>query len=108
MARYPEVQRKAQAEIDQLTGSTRLPRFEDRDSLPYIEALYREVSRWKQPMPLACAHALTEDDYYKGYFIPKGIYDAYQLLPCVIDSITLTFHLESGTMVIGNAWSDVL
>ena len=72
MAKYPEVRKKAQAEIDAVLGTTRLPEFEDRPSLPYIEALYREVMRWSQSLPLASPHALTEDDYYKGYFIPKG------------------------------------
>ncbi|KJA29523.1 hypothetical protein HYPSUDRAFT_524598 [Hypholoma sublateritium FD-334 SS-4] len=71
MAKHPEVQRKAQAEIDQIIGSTRLPEFDDRPSLPYLEAIYREVMRWNQSVPVI-PHALTEDDYYKGYFIPKG------------------------------------
>lgn len=74
MAKYPEVQKKAQAEIEQVVGTTRLPEFEDRPSLPYIEAMYRdrEVMRWSQSLPLSSPHALTEDDHYKGYFIPKG------------------------------------
>lgn len=33
----PEVQRKAQAEIDTVVGHGRLPTFADRDSLPYIK-----------------------------------------------------------------------
>lgn len=71
MATNPEAQRKPQAEIDQLLRSVHLPRLEDRPSLPYIEAMYREVMRWKQSLPLAGPHALLEDDYYKGYFIRK-------------------------------------
>ncbi|KAF8957569.1 cytochrome P450 [Flammula alnicola] len=72
MAIHPEVQRKAQEEIDRIVGFARLPDFRDRPSLPYIEAIYREVLRWRPPVPLAVPHKLTEDDYYKGYFIPKG------------------------------------
>ncbi|KAJ6466205.1 cytochrome P450 [Mycena sanguinolenta] len=41
------VQKKAQAEIDTVIGAGRLPEFEDRPSLPFVEALYREVMRWK-------------------------------------------------------------
>ncbi len=74
MIKHPEVQRKAQAEIDLVISSTRLPDFEDRPALPYLEAIYREVMRWSQSVPLGSPHALTEDDYYKGYFIPKGTY----------------------------------
>ncbi len=75
MAKYPGIQRKAQAEIDRHIGqSTRLPEFDDRASLPFIEAIYREVLRWQQSLHLAVPHALSDDDYYKGYFIPKGEY----------------------------------
>ncbi len=79
MAKYPEVQRKAQAEIDQVIGSSRLPDFEDRPALPYIEAIYREVMRWSQSLPLGVPHAVTEDDHYNGYFIPKGIYSVFSV-----------------------------
>ena len=72
MVSNPEIQRKARAEILHLTG-TRLPTFEDRDSLPYIQALYQEVLRWKPVFPLGLPHQTTEDDYYNGYFIPKGM-----------------------------------
>ncbi|KAF7357517.1 O-methylsterigmatocystin oxidoreductase [Mycena sanguinolenta] len=72
MALYPEIQKKAQTEIDTVIGTDRLPEFKDRPSLPYAEALYREVMRWKPVGPLGGAHASTEDDIYNGYFIPKG------------------------------------
>ncbi|KAJ7672763.1 CyP450 monooxygenase [Mycena rosella] len=62
----------AQSEIDNVIGTHRLPEFEDRPSLPYIEALYREVMRWKPVLPLGVPHATIADDVYEGYFIPKG------------------------------------
>ncbi|KAF7374525.1 O-methylsterigmatocystin oxidoreductase [Mycena sanguinolenta] len=72
MALYPEIQKKAQTEIDTAIGTDRLPKFEDRPSLPFVEALYRELMRWKPVAPLGTAHASTADDVYNGYFIPKG------------------------------------
>lgn len=72
MATHAAVQRKAQEEIDCVVGSSRLPQFEDRRLLPYVEAVYREVLRWKPPLTICVPHAPSEDDYYKGYFIPKG------------------------------------
>ncbi|KAF8886810.1 cytochrome P450 [Infundibulicybe gibba] len=72
MATNPDTQRKAQDEIDTVIGSDRLPKPEDRSSLPYVEALYREVMRWRPVVPLGVAHASIEDDIYKGFFIPKG------------------------------------
>ena len=52
MALYPDVQRKAQAEIDAVIGPNRLPDFEDRPSLPYINAVVKEVMRWHSVIPL--------------------------------------------------------
>ena len=46
MALYPEAQKKAQAEIDAVVGPDRLPNFEDRPSLPYINAVVKESMRW--------------------------------------------------------------
>jgi cytochrome P450 len=54
MALYPEVQKKAQAEIDAVVGPHRLPDFEDRPSLLYINAIVKESMRWHLALPL-CA-----------------------------------------------------
>ncbi|EDR10143.1 uncharacterized protein LACBIDRAFT_248415 [Laccaria bicolor S238N-H82] len=72
MAMYPEVLRKAQAEIDAVVGINRLPDFNDRPYLPYVNAIIKETMRWKLVLPLGFAHMATEDDEYDGYFIPKG------------------------------------
>lgn len=52
MTLYPEVQVKAQQEIDRVIGRDRLPTFEDRDRLPYIDAIVKEVLRWGVVAPL--------------------------------------------------------
>ncbi|TFK73305.1 cytochrome P450 [Pluteus cervinus] len=72
LAMYPEVQVKARAEILSVIGTTRLPNFEDRPLLPYLEALCQELHRWETPAPIGVPHATTHDDIYQGYFIPKG------------------------------------
>ncbi|KAG1815622.1 cytochrome P450 [Suillus subaureus] len=72
MILYPEVQAKAQAEIDAVVDSTRLPGFEDRPSLPYVEAIVRETFRWMPSSPLGIPHATSSDDIFEGYLIPKG------------------------------------
>ncbi|KAF8880801.1 cytochrome P450, partial [Gymnopilus junonius] len=41
-------------------------------SLPYVEAIYHEVMQFAPLLPLGLAHRVIEDDYYNGYFIPKG------------------------------------
>ncbi|KAF9067312.1 cytochrome P450 1 [Rhodocollybia butyracea] len=82
MIQNPDVQSKAQAEIDHVIGRDRLPTLEDRRSLPYVESVYREVMRMHPPLPLSSRYFLTfcighfhvsiEDDFYRGYHIPKG------------------------------------
>lgn len=52
MIMNPEVQRKAQAEIDSVVGTDRLPAITDRSSLPYIRSIMAEVLRWHPPVPL--------------------------------------------------------
>ncbi|KAJ7127635.1 cytochrome P450 [Mycena epipterygia] len=70
-AKYPEVQVKAQAEIDAVIGQSRLPSFQNRESLPYIEAVCKELYRWLPIVPLAVPHRAMADDVYEGYLIPK-------------------------------------
>ncbi|RPD54776.1 cytochrome P450 [Lentinus tigrinus ALCF2SS1-7] len=72
MALYPEVQQRAQAEIDAVVGHSRFPLLSDRPALPYIDALLNECLRWMPTAQLGVPHASVEDDEYKGYFIPKG------------------------------------
>ncbi|KAF8987615.1 cytochrome P450 [Cyathus striatus] len=83
MIMFPEVQKKAQQEIDQVVGKNRLPELSDRSSLPYVEAVMREVLRWNTVAPSGMPHRSIEDDIYNGMFIPKGtvvIYNAYAIL----------------------------
>ncbi|KAG1874858.1 cytochrome P450 [Suillus subluteus] len=72
MTLFPDVQKKAQAEIDAVVGPDRLPTFADRDSLPYTDALVKEVLRWNVVTPTGFLHRVTEDDIHDGYYIPKG------------------------------------
>ncbi|KAG0701453.1 cytochrome P450 [Suillus ampliporus] len=72
MVLYPDVQARARAEINQVVKDDKLPCIDDRASLPYLDAILREVLRWFPPIPLGMAHATTQDDVYGGYFIPKG------------------------------------
>ena len=51
MTLYPDVQKKAQDEIDAVIGNDRLPDFDDRNKLPYIEAIIAELLRWLPVAP---------------------------------------------------------
>ncbi|EJD49130.1 cytochrome P450 [Auricularia subglabra TFB-10046 SS5] len=72
MTLYPDVQRKAQEEIDALTGGERLPVYADREHLPYVNALVKEIHRWHPVLPIGLPHCLSEADEYRGWHIPAG------------------------------------
>ena len=52
MTLYPDVQRKAQAETDQIIGNSRLPNVSDEGELPYVQAVLKETLRWHPVGPL--------------------------------------------------------
>ncbi|CAD0022046.1 unnamed protein product [Aureobasidium pullulans] len=73
MLLFPEVQAKAQEEIDRVVGSKRPPVMADAVNLPYVRRCVKELVRWFPVGPLgAVPHACTRDDEYMGYKIPKG------------------------------------
>ena len=88
MVLYPDVQRKAQKELDNYLGG-RLPCFDDRPHLPYVESTLKETLRWATPVSFgkrafyvrsvkvsnpfkAPPHRLTKTDEFHGYVFPKG------------------------------------
>jgi cytochrome P450 len=84
----PEVQTMAQKELDAVTRRERLPTFEDRLKLPFVDAICKEVIRWKPVTPLSellprnrrrkiyddsgVPRATSENGVYNGFFVPKG------------------------------------
>lgn len=103
MLLYPDAQRKAQEEIDNVVGANGkvIPSFSHFAELPYCSALCREVfryvsdhfvfhfdadalgpdNRWCPSAPGGFPHLSDKDDEYKG------------------------FKIKAGTMVIPNVWS---
>ncbi len=47
MLHYPDVMRKAQADIDDVVGDQRLPDFNDMEALPYLTAIINETLRFE-------------------------------------------------------------
>jgi hypothetical protein len=72
--KYPDFVRKAQKEIDEVISADgdRLPAFEDIERLPYLQAVVKEVLRWRPVSAGGIAHAVTQNDEYMGYKIPAG------------------------------------
>ena len=90
---FPDVQRRAQEELDRVVGPNRLPDFSDYDDLIYIQAIALEAMRWMVVFPLGLYHRVIADDEYMGYFIPKGttIIPVSELL-LRLANVSLTSH----------------
>ncbi|XP_051020370.1 cytochrome P450 2J4-like [Acomys russatus] len=72
MALYPEVQEKVQAEIDEVIGQKRQPSTDDRESMPYSNAVIHEVQRMGNIVPLNVPREVTTDITLAGFHLPKG------------------------------------
>ncbi|KAI9640719.1 hypothetical protein NHQ30_011028 [Ciborinia camelliae] len=68
---YPEIQKRAQEELDCVVGRDRLPSVEDEKNLPYCHAILKEVERCHNPFWLITPHFSSDSFTYKGKFIPK-------------------------------------
>ncbi|KAK5636928.1 hypothetical protein RRF57_012640 [Xylaria bambusicola] len=73
MLLFPDVQRRAQEELDRVVGSSRSPSPKDQGQLQYVRGCVKESLRWMPTTILgAIPHALTQDEYYMGFRLPKG------------------------------------
>ncbi|KAG8777123.1 hypothetical protein FRC12_000537 [Ceratobasidium sp. 428] len=52
MVLFPDIQQRAQVEIDAVVGTDRLPTMNDRPQLGYINRLIEEVLRWRPTAPI--------------------------------------------------------
>ncbi|XP_022107914.1 cytochrome P450 2J2-like [Acanthaster planci] len=71
MMAHPEIQRRVQKELDDVTSRNRLPRISDKPELPYTEAVLCEIQRIGTIVPVH-VHMSSEDTTIAGYNIPKG------------------------------------
>ncbi|XP_019329688.1 PREDICTED: cytochrome P450 2J6 isoform X2 [Aptenodytes forsteri] len=72
MAVYPEIQARVQAEIDAVIGQARQPALEDRNNMPYTNAVIHEVQRKGNIIPLNVPRLTVKDTVLDGFHIPKG------------------------------------
>ncbi|KAG8830750.1 hypothetical protein FRC17_004285 [Serendipita sp. 399] len=69
---HPEVQKRIHEELDTVVSPGHLPTANDIPSLEYLKATWDESLRHCPPIPTGVPHVNTEDDFWKGYHIPKG------------------------------------
>nr|XP_056705327.1 cytochrome P450 2J2-like [Euleptes europaea] len=72
MAIYPEVQAKVQGEIDSVIGQSRLPAMDDREHMPYTNAVIHETQRKSNIVPSNVPRMTSQDTTLAGFHLPKG------------------------------------
>jgi cytochrome P450 len=86
----PEVQRKAQAEIDNIVGTSRSPTFDDESSLPYTRAIVKETLRMRPVTSIGTPHYTTAPITYKNTYIPANSVVCLQQYPIHYDPTVFT------------------
>ncbi|KZO99731.1 cytochrome P450 [Calocera viscosa TUFC12733] len=71
MLHHPEAASTAQRQLDAVCGDC-APTFEDREKLPFVDAIVKETLRWRPGVPLSVPHRASEEFEYRGYVIPAG------------------------------------
>ncbi|XP_030587496.1 cytochrome P450 2B4-like [Archocentrus centrarchus] len=69
---YPHIQERCQQEIDEVLEGKDQASFEDRQNMPYMQAVIHEIQRVANTVPLSVFHCTTGDTELMGYSIPKG------------------------------------
>ncbi|XP_029984442.1 cytochrome P450 2K1-like isoform X1 [Sphaeramia orbicularis] len=71
MIKYPKIQDQVQEEISRVVGSRKL-QYEDRNNLPFTNAVIHESQRLASILPTSVPHRTSKDVTFQGYFIEKG------------------------------------
>ncbi|KAK6186055.1 hypothetical protein SNE40_008165 [Patella caerulea] len=69
---HPEIQKKVQAELDEVLDAGQAPTLRDRERLPYTEAVLHESMRLYPVVPMGLPHTTRCDTTIGEYEIPKG------------------------------------
>ncbi|KAM6183784.1 cytochrome P450 2C9-like isoform 2-T2 [Erethizon dorsatum] len=86
LMKHPEVTVKVQEEIDRVIGRHRSPCMQDRNHMPYTDAVLHEIQRYIDLLPTSLPHSVTRDLKFRNYVIPKGT--------TVLISLTSVLHDE--------------
>ncbi|XP_072014922.1 cytochrome P450 2G1-like [Amphiura filiformis] len=72
LVRYPKVQDRIHREIDTVVGCNKLPKLDDKNNLPYTQAVIAELHRIISLAPLSAFHVAADTTTFRGYTIPKN------------------------------------
>ncbi|XP_068106777.1 cytochrome P450 2G1-like [Hyperolius riggenbachi] len=71
LMKYPEVLAKICEEIEHNIGQDRSPKVQDRNQMPYTDAVIHEIHRFIDLLPMGVPRKTTRNMEFRGYFLPK-------------------------------------
>ena len=106
MTCHPEVQRKAQAQIDAVFGEDRSPQWSDYDKLPYIMQVVKESMRYRPIGGLGVPHAISEGKLFHLFalYAESSIMDDRPTNAGGADTWLEGMFLPKGSMIMWNVW----
>ncbi|XP_072286900.1 cytochrome P450 2B19-like [Pyxicephalus adspersus] len=81
--KHPDVLGKVCEEIDHIIGRDRSPKMQDRNQMPFTDAVIHEIQRFIDLIPMGMPRKTTRDIEYRGYYLPKDT-NIYPMLTTVL------------------------
>ncbi|KAI6183427.1 (pine wood nematode) hypothetical protein [Aphelenchoides bicaudatus] len=85
LIRYPEAQKRMQAELDQVVGNDQMVTVSHKTQLPYTQAVVMELQRVANILPQNVPRRTTRDVEVAGYKLKKGTVILPQISVILID-----------------------
>lgn len=73
-------------------------------NLPYVDAIIKEVHRWRPISPFSSPHQLMKDDMYKGSCLCQLDW----VSPAGMLIATIEYLIPKGSIVIQNTWCAIV
>ncbi|XP_075043057.1 cytochrome P450 2G1-like [Mixophyes fleayi] len=87
LLKYPDVIAKVHEEIDHVIGRNRCPTTQDRNYMPYTEAMIHEMQRFTDLIPMGAPRKTLKEVKLNGYTLPKDT-NIYPMLTSVLKDPT--------------------